>query len=588
MKILSLMRFHWGGIVVALLFALLITAPLIAFPGYIGDEYKGININHFGTDEDFYLTRANDVASRHTLGQPFLSTGKEHADPTFYKIEQVVMFPYTLFGLESHIGIVNWYNTLNTIGVFILTLLLYTLAFALSKNRLLAVAIASFVIGGHSIIFFKTLFYDGFNIYGRSIFPYAASIPFFAFLFFLYRATIEKKQKLVPALGAGIFLGLLFYVYFYAWTFALAFLGCLFLISLISKNWVVLKSTIGIGIIGIGIAIPFLISFIQFFIGGDGAQIAYYLRATYTHSFIMSIAGLATLTLFLFYVWRNPTDKNNPFLLACILAGWVALEQQILTGRVIEYGHYYWYFIVPLSIIVGAYIGASLIPKKHVVYFASLLIVLAIVNTVGGQYKSFFTTVSEKLHDQQYAEALSALNSLPYGVVLTGHGIESFPILITIYTKNDLYFNPSALVYHTEETRLRESLLVYLALNKKSRKDPIGYLQQSLEATSSSPYSSLYQDIEGYASGFDYPTYMRKLEEKNPELLQKRVEFLSALKTEYKEKVSSPTQLRTLLVRSGVRYVLWDKDFYPEWDLSVLAPLKKISETGNIILYELI
>lgn len=582
----KLARTHWGGILAAFLCALFIALPLIVFPSYLGNAYKGININHYGTDEDFYLARANDVASRHTLGQPFLSTGKEHTDPTFYKVEQVVMFPYIFFDLESHITVVDWYNTLNTFGVFILVLLLYALAFSIGKNKLLAVAIAVFVLGGHSIIFYKTLFYTEFNVYGRSIFPYAASIPFFTYVLLLYQSTV-KKRGLLSVVGAGVFFGLLFYDYFYAWTFAAALLGSLFLISLVTKNWVVVKRVVVVGSIAGVIALPFLVSFYQFFSSGDGATIAYFLRAEYTHNFIMSILGMGTLLLFCIYIWRKRHDTNNAFILACILAGWVALEQQMLTGRAIEYGHYYWYFIVPLSIIVSLYMIFSVIPQRLRMWFAVFVIVIALINTVGGQYQSFFTTLPEKTHDQLYAEALERLNELPYGVVLGGHGIESFPILVTILTKDDLFFNPSALVYHTEEKQLREILLTYLALNKETDGDPTAYITKSLNEGVISPYTRLYQDIEGYTSGLSYEEYMKKIEEGDLGLLKHRTELLATLQIENKELASSK-KLRSLLMERGVAYVLWDKTLYPEWDLSSLEPLKEISENDAVILYQLV
>jgi hypothetical protein len=585
-RILSLVRFHWAGILAAALCTLFIVAPLIAFPTYAGNAYRGININHYGTDEDFYLARANDVLGGHGLGQPFLAEGKNLTDPTFYKIEHAVLFPAIALRLEDKVDVVTWYNTTNALGVFMLTLLLYAFAFALSKNRLLAVATAAFVIGGHTLIFYKTLFYDSFNIYGRSIFPYAASIPFFAFVLLLYRATVEKRGWLT-ALGAGVLFGFLFYDYFYAWTFAAALLGSFFLISLGTQNWRVLKTITGIGIIAATIATPFLISFYHFFASGEGASIAYFLLAEHTRAFVMSVLGLTTLALFGLYVWRKPEDTNNPFLLALILAGWIALEQQMLSGRSIEYGHYYWYFIVPISIIIGIYMVASLIPERTRGWFASFLIVIALINSTGGQYRSFFKTVPEKLHDQSYAGALHALNALPYGVVLAGHGNESFPLLVTSYTKDDLYFTPSALVFHTSPEAVRESLLAYLALNKNSRKDPVAYLKQSLTATTSSPYRNLYQDIEGYASGFDYATYTRKLREKDPGILKERAELFSTLAKEYSDKASSPALLRALLQKSGVRFILWDKNLYPEWDLSPLAPLEKINESGGVTLYAL-
>ena len=585
-RTLSLMRFHWAGMLAALLSTLFIIAPLAAFPFYAGDEYRGININHYGTDEDYYLTRAKDVLEGHRLGQPFLSEGKEFTDPTFYKIENVVLLPAIALGIRDKVDVVTWYNVANALGVFVLTLLLYALAFSLSKNRLLAFTIALFVIGGHTLIFYKTLFYDSFNVYGRSIFPYAASVPFFAYLILLYQAVVEKRGYLT-ALGAGACFGFLFYDYFYAWTFAAAVLGSLFLISLTTKNWRALATIAGIGAVAAVVAVPFLLSFYHFFASGDGAQIAYFLHAERSHEFVMSALGLATLALFCLYAWRRPEDTNNPFILAVILAGWVALEQQMLTGRSIEYGHYYWYFIVPLAIVVGIYMVSALMPKKMRVWFAGLLILVASVNSIGGQYMSFFTTVPEKLHDQSYAEALHALNTLPYGVVLAGHGIEPHPLLVTSYTSDDLYFTPSALVFHVPLEKMREMLLVYLALNKDSRVDPVQYLGTLTETKADSPYLRLYQDIEGFSSGLDYATYRAKVRTDDPTLLQHRTALLPLLGKEYRETIAPKGALRAKLIANGVRYVLWDTDYYPEWDLSPLAPLEQISKNGSIILYVL-
>lgn len=585
-KTLTLARFHWGGILAAFICSLFIIAPLAAFPFYVGDEYRGININHYGTDEDYYLARGKDVLEGHSLGQPFLAEGKELTDPTFYKIEYVVLFPAKALGIQENVDVVDWYNTANALGVFILALLLYAFAFSLSKSRLLAIAIATFVFGGHSIIYFKTLFYDDFNIYGRSIFPYAASIPFFAYLILLHKAVVEKRGWLA-ALGAGVFFGFLFYDYFYAWTFAAAVLGTLFLISLSTQNWKALKVITGIGVIATGIAVPFLLSFYQFFASGDGAQIAYFLRAENSHAFVMSALGLVTLTLFGIYVWRRSEDPNNSFILALILAGWVALEQQILTGRSIEYGHYYWYFIVPLCIIVGIYMVANLLPQKLRVWFAGLLILIVCINSVGGQYFSFFTTVPEKLHDQSYSEALQVLNSRPYGVVLAGHGIEPHPLLVTAYTSNDLYFTPSALVFHVSQERMRETLLVYLALNKEARGNPIGYLENLIGTSVDSPYLRLYHEIEGFASGLDYATYIEDAQNDDPSILEHRAELLSLLGKEYRETIAPDGALRNILIERGVRYVLWDSGYYPDWDLSPLAPFEKNTEHGDVSLYTL-
>lgn len=585
-RLLRQAQFHAGAFVAAFVCAAAIAAPLLAFPFYAGESYQGINISHYGTDEDFYLARANEVLSGNGLGQPFLAEGKNRQDPTFYNIERIVLFPAVILGLSSSVDVVHWYNTANIIGIFVLTLVLYALAYALFRNRLLATATAVFILLGHSIIFYKSLFYTDLNVYGRSIFPYAASIPFFAYTLFLYKATVEKHGR-ITLLAAGACLGLLFYVYFYAWTFALALLGCLFLISLIRKDWTAVKATVGIGVIGVLIGAPLLVSFARYFGGGDGAQIAYFLRATSTHDFVGSIAGLVALMLTAFLVWRRPRDKNISFLFACVLAGWVALEQQVLTGRVIEYGHYYWYFVVPFAILCGIYAVASLIPAEIQRLFAGALITIALINTGGGQYKSFLTTVPEKMHDQAYADVLHILNTMPYGVVLAGNGNEPFPLLVTTYTRNDLYFSPSALVYYTSSEQLQETLLTYLALHPEARRNPIAYLEKSLASATTSPEKQLYQDIEGYASGLDFSTYNKTAAERGSRFMEERAMLFSVLEKKYRDEVAPPGALRTLLMERGVRYVLVDTELYPAWNLAPLEPLTTLSANGSVTLYEL-
>src|SRR3989338_10919748 len=129
---------HRWSLIAFVVLALLIEAPLIAFPFYAGDSYQGINIAHFGNDEHHYLSRAREALEGNGLGQPFLAEGKEQSDPFQSNIEQLLMFPLRVTGLAQHIDVVGVFNVMNSAGLVLLLVLMYSLVYAMSKDALLA------------------------------------------------------------------------------------------------------------------------------------------------------------------------------------------------------------------------------------------------------------------------------------------------------------------------------------------------------------------------------------------------------------------------------------------------------------------
>jgi hypothetical protein len=267
-------------------------------------------------------------------------------------------------------------------------------------------------------------------------------------------------------------------------------------------------------------------------------------------------------------------------------AGWIALNQQVLTGRLLQYGHYYWYFIVPLSIVIGAYFLHVALPERLRRVFAFGLIALAFVNIAGQQFRAFNENVQYKLREQTYAPILTALKSESPGSVLTGAGGEAYTFLITIYTDHDLYWIPAAELHVFPTERLLESLEVHLALNRDARADPVAYLESALFDTSQhNEYEYLYEELEGFHSGLDYYAYQRALSSGEVSFGGVRERLLQEVGERY-EKDFSPAQVRALLKERGVQYVLWDAEAYPEWDLSILGRLTVLEKSGPLTLYK--
>lgn len=597
----------WMTFVAFALMVLFIEAPLLWFPFYAGDAYQGINIAHFGNDEHHYLTRAKEVLEGHNLGQPYLAEGKDLPDSFHSNVEQVALFPLVASGVGDSVDVVVLYNFLNAVAVFVLLVLIYLLVYRLSKDRLLSTAIALFVIGGYHLIqdgtVFSTLirgeplFSSLFNLYGRSVFPYALSIPFFAFFILTYLAVKDGSRLLIKnasivtaTVAAGVLFGFLFYDAFYAWTFALAFLGSLAIGTVLWRKWYSTITVAVIGVIGIAIGSFKLASYYTFFTSDFGAQISYFFLTVYTHAPVMSTTGIATALLFAFYWYRYRDDPNNLFIFATILAGWVALEQQVVTGRSVQYGHYYWYFVVPLSILVALYMAVRLLGSYRGSWarLASIaLILIAFVNVAGVQYQSFPTTIPGKMREQDFAPIITKLQNLPTGVILGDPGTESYPLLFTIYTDNDLYWVATAVTSLFPIEHLREALLVYLYLDAKTRAHPTDYLNNAIHEPSLSTTAGMYKDLEGYASGVSFQEYSTLIARDDQNIVRHREKLLQELDEEYGALTRSPQAVKELLHTRGIKYILWDQKQYPEWDLSVLEPLTILATSTNLILYEL-
>lgn len=565
---------------------ILIFAPLIVFPWVLGKEYQGININWFGTDAHFYLTRGKEVLDGHALGCPVLKECKNEQDPYYSYGDYILLAPIKLLGLSARANITTVYNIENFIAVFIILLLIYFLVLQLSGRKLPAIAAALFAVGGYSIVYRKTLFYDDFNIYARVIYPFINSLILFAYFNFLLKSlrAAELKYKIF----AGLAFGLLFYIYFYSWSFVLALNGCFFLILLFKKDFSEAKKVFWISSIGLALGAYNLVKLFSSLNSEAGKQMAYFMWASYSRSPIFSKIGFITLIIFAVYYYKRRDDKNWPLILAIILGGWAALNQQIITGRMVQYAHYYWYLIVPLSIIVSIYMIWRLAEnEKFRKYLFLFLIAAVFINTAGGQYKSFFSTMNVKRNEQSYRPIIDFLNrDKRAGVILASQDLE---YLFTIYTPHDLFWQHSATFSRIPIQRLKDALFVYYYLNKQARNNFGDYLTKIGQDTKGrgTYYSLFFRDLEGYWSGFDYYTYMNKIKKDDQELANKRPEIIYRLNDEYAETVLENDGIDKLLKKYGVNYLVWDKNRNPEWDLGGIEGLKQLYSYNNIFLYGL-
>lgn len=380
--------------------------------------------------------------------------------------------------------------------------------------------------------------------------------------------------------SAGIALGLLFYVYFYAWTFALALGGVLFMILFFKKDWAKLRTLACI--FGIGSLIgPFnVLRIFEFLRSSAGLQFSYFSWSSHGRFIMPNTLGLFMLCLYAWFAYRKREDSNTWLIFGLILAGFVALNQQLITGRVVQQNHYYWFFIVPVYIISGMYMLWSLLEGKRwqgVIYV--LLGCMVLLNTAVGQYRSFLTTVESKLYEQIYQPVISYLGAIPEkGVVLAAD--DHLQLLIPIYTEHDLFWTTAGALNDNPEPRFKDALFMYLYLNVESRRDPAGYLERSMEdAGSASFYKHLYMAIEGFASGYDYYHYLKVAHD--PIVMgEQRKKLIASLASEYEALIADPVGIPALVSKYGITHLVHDTNRHPEWDPSFLAGTEVVSNRG--------
>ncbi|MFA5996523.1 MAG: hypothetical protein WC790_02275 [Candidatus Paceibacterota bacterium] len=578
---------HAPMLAAAAVLTLLIQAPLYLFPVLEGSAYQGINIQQYGSDEHYYLLRAASIARGGSPSDPVLREGKDAGDHTFSYAEKLLIKPAAWLGLFDTVSIVTFVNSVNAVGVFVLILLIYAFAFQLGRDKRLALATAVFVIGGYSIVYNKSFFYSDFNVYGRMMFPLMSSLFFFGYLYFLTLSLRTGKRLHIAS--AGALFGALFYLYYFAWSFSLAATGLLAVWFLLKKEWGQARHVLIVLGMGIALGAYNVVRLFSYFGSPEGEQSSYFAWSLHTHQPVFSLISVVTLVVLVYFSFKTKWSDTVfiPLAFSLVGAGIAALNEQVITGVLVQYGHYYWYFIVPLSIIIAAYCLWSLLERQsYKTIFVFMLVGAAFINTAVGQYRSYAAVLEAKRYEQHFAPALEILASDERpGVVLAADDRDAS--LVPIYASRYLFWYTQAMEGGAPVARLKEALFTYTYLSKGGTGDIKAFLTAELGKRERSMYADLFRTLEGLGSGLDYLVYVDKLAAHDPMLLARRVQVLDALAVEYESFSKTPHGVEQVLRDQGVGYILWDRNRYPDWDFSFLSA-ELLQEEGGIALYRVL
>jgi len=443
-KIKFFLKKHHLAFVLALLVGLIYLAPHLIGIFSLGDSYQEIPL--MGTDnEDAYLFRMQEILDGHPLlGSPVFFEYKDNW-PMMPPVGEMV---YAVPALLLNISLVSVLTVSKFILPFVLFLLVYFLIHNLTKKfdslsvKINAVAGALFVTLGYDLVDYYSLWLflvgkkipGSFLLWDRPVNPILGGIFLFSFLLCLWRIEKNKQYKKIFIVLASVFLSLMIGSYFFSWGMALSITGVLGFIYILQKRYKEILSLIFVIFITSILTSPF------WYFSWRASQSPFYEESVlqsgifYTHHPLINKILLATLIFY--FILFSPLlirkvvsvfkrsqafssqfsfarlENWQVFCLSFLIGGFIAFNQQIITGMTIWPFHFVQYSI-PLSIVVVFVLLYKVIKEKWWNLW-KLIIFLVIIFSLGfgvytqvGAYKYNYNHFKDS---QKYKIAFDWLN----------------------------------------------------------------------------------------------------------------------------------------------------------------------------------
>ena len=567
------MRRHLVAILLAIAFGLLIVWPLFYFQFVLGDEYRGIQ-NQIIDDELFYMARIRDVMDGHPmLGNAYLFEHKNQLPQQLFLPEWFLAQPLQLLNLDVAQGRILYSFILPALA-FLLT---YFAFYGIKPSRFWANLFAIFLFFG--LYLFK---------FSRPVIPQFVFLFWLAqFIFLWSRFFGSKKSRILDSQSeSGQFhfdwllllnilnFGLLFYLYPFYWTFYLVFFAAAVLIYFLKDRFLskqFLKILVGGAIIG---SFYFYLTFLA-------SRLPEYLETLTRLQLVFSYSPsefktvvLAFFTLILFGIlYRFKLTKINKetlFFIYGTISFLLVTNQNILTGRKFEFGHYRMsavFFLVFAVYYIASQIKLGL---KLKFLFAFILIIISVYG-IYGYAQMVFKVSDQDIYTQNYKEIFNWLNknTPPDSVVYANEEISSFT---PVYTSNNVFYSRNANLFIISDAEVEDRFI----LNNFFEKFDRDFVIQNERAI----WGVRYIDRYGDAVQANKWRKLFNLELKDETRLpENEIERVLAKAGEIQTDQPSKD-----LKKYRVDYFIWDKNKNPNWNLEKLD-LEPVYDFENIHIF---
>ncbi len=583
-------KFHRVAIVCAVLASIIVSFPQVYFRIDHAELYqKGVEGIELLPDSK-WSARVREVQDGHpNWGSIYYKDGKD--DPYLFQPlgSMVVAYTGSLFNLEIN----NTILLSRIVYSFIAFLLIYIFAFLLSRDKWVSLSATSAILFADAIMNPSGLRYllsgemlhgfspTNFLEFSKPVNSGMIFIFLFSFLiaFWLY---YRKRQWQWGALSA-VLLGLNFYNYFYSWTFMFAFGGVLSLIFVFQKQWEEVRRIVYVFLGGLVVAIPYIWNLYSATLHPTYNEVA--LRHGVLTSHTPQFIGVVALGALIVFLVGFPRDdkKKYMFSLALLLTPFVTLNQQIITGKMLQSSHYHWYTHKPLAVIFVAITFFSLLNLWKIEYrYKRLIAICAILTSFaigfciqGLSYehnsRDGFDGGSVAVERQKYAPAMHWLNqhaqkeSVVFGNEETSH-------MVVIYTPLNVFHELSdQLMLSATDARLQDVIFTFYRLRDVGHGDVEEIFRDELLFLSSRLFGIHYREKNGGDNYTDIPDYV-----------------FNALVARYEKTLETPTPewLHDVWKKYEVEYLVWDTKVDSSWNLEQYSFLKEVATFGDIKIFE--
>ncbi|HYF10455.1 MAG TPA: hypothetical protein VD967_02515 [Candidatus Paceibacterota bacterium] len=578
------MRRHLAAILLALLVGAIHAAPFAW--QQLSPGYRGVPMIEAG-DADFYLT---------FIGKSYEASAPV-ADPFQYEYQDAGN-PFQFFLIEFLLGKIGKALDLPLGALHLgmqfffpaaLTLLLYFFALSLSGRIPIALLAAAAALLGNEFVRFsgildtlRTFWFEGpyreFLTYSRPVNPQASALLFFGALWLL--SSLYRKPALRIALGSGLAVGALVYIYLYFWAFAATVLGVIFLFALVARERELLRYSFFAGLAALAAMLPFLFLNLGVFLGETESALT---TAILTHKVILEKMILVPLFLYsLLFLWgRFGANRRGAewaryffakyrFVYLLLLAGVIVSNQQVITGRIIFVEHFHFFTNIPLFLLSMALLGGeilALFPRLLRGALTGLAVLMLAWFAFGVQMISYDAHKAEALRNQDLAPILEHLAQQEGAVVLTDKYLWT---RITAYAPVYVYSaGGTDATFDVPRERLEHDHFVTLALRGVAPEDARAYLyepENRKEVGMMLFVGTYWRDLCGSQGCF-------------PDSV------LEELVPKYQEFASRP--LLENIHRYKADYLLWDRKRESSWRFAEIVVEPPIIESGDFRLYAL-
>ncbi len=579
-KLKQMVYEHRGAIILGIIVSLLCAFPQVYFRiDHRNDGiYQGIEL----LPDSPWSARAREVMDGHPwFGNIYNKDGKDQ--PYLFQPLGSMVVAYTgeLFSLDIN-------NTLllsRLVFPFVVTILIYSFVFLVSRDKFAALTSAAILLLADSVLrpfgILQVLhgeLPDEFLRIARPVNPAMIYVFFFGFLvsFWCY----FKDRSVRFGLLSALLLGLNFYNYLYTWTYLYAFGGLLALFYIMERQW---KEVTRLAYVFLGaliVAIPYGINLYKVTSYPTYEEVAARFGMVFTHA-PLYVGTSVIISIFVFLFFFPQVEKRRYyFSLALVLAPFVTMNQQIITGKVLQPSHYHWFFHKPIIIIIICIVIFHVLTRFSWTRLRMLVAVGILLVSVGtGTFIQFLSYHQGNGNDggsiaverQKYGLVMQWLNENVQKETMVFANDEASHMVV-IYTPLNVFYHralPFASLSATK-TRQLETIFTFYRLQGIDHDEAREVFFQDRERLSGIIYGIYYREVFG--------SYEAIPDEKVDEIVSRYQETLT---------IPTDTWLQDVWKKYEVEYFVWDRKKDPLWELSKYPFLKEVATFGDITIYSL-